>query len=120
MKKKIEAYNNSNDNNPTKNEMKVSKSFNINNSHEIKLIFDFNKYETSIQCNSNDKIGDAIHKFEIECFKKIHLFSSEEFSNSYYIHNFKRLINMDVTIENYGLKNNYGILVIDTNHIIYC
>ena len=82
--------------------------------NDIKLIFYFSDDKLEIKCKNNDIIGDVISRVKSR-------FSWKNISNDImYIFLSKRLTNMDISIEEAGIKNLCSILMIDTHDIMYC
>ena len=101
-------------NNHVNKKIKKTDSPDENKNNDIKLTFYFSDDEMEIQCKSKDIIGDVISRVKSR-------FSWKNISDEImYIFNCNRITNMDISIEDAGIKNYYEILMIDTHDIIYC
>ena len=116
-KDKNDGTNNSNksiDNNQVNKQIKKTNSPDENENNGIKLTFYFSGDKIEIQCKSNDIIRDVISRVKSR-------FSWKNISNEImYIYCCKRITNMDISIEDAGIKNDCGVLMIDTHDIMYC
>ena len=101
-------------NNHVDKKIKKTDSPDENKNNDIKLTFYFSDDEMEIQCKSKDIIGDVISRVKSR-------FSWKNISDEImYIHNCNRITNMDISIEDAGIKNDCLVLMIDTHDIMYC
>ena len=116
-KDKNDGTNNSNksiDNNQVNKQIKKTNSPDENENNGIKLTFYFSNDKIEIQCKSNDIIRDVISRVKSR-------FSWKNISNEImFIYDCKRITNMDISVEDAGIKNYSSILMIDTHDIMYC
>ena len=115
-KDKNDGTNNSNksiDNNQVNKQIKKTNSPDENENNGIKLTFSFSDDKIEIQCKSKDIIGDVISRVKSR-------FSWKNISDEImFVCDCKRMTNMDISVEDAGIKNYYEILMIDTHDIIY-
>ena len=115
-KDKNDGTNNSNksiDNNQVNKQIKKTNSPDENENNGIKLTFYFSDDKIEIQCKSNDIIRDVFSRVKSR-------FSWKNISNEImFVCGCKQMTNMDISIEDAGIKNYYVILMIDTHDIIY-
>ena len=115
-KDKNDGTNNSNksiDNNQVNKQIKKTNSPDENENNGIKLTFYFSGDKIEIQCKSNDIIRDVISRVKSR-------FSWKNISNEImFVCGCKRMTNMDISVEDAGIKNYSSILMIDTHDIIY-
>ena len=116
-KDKNDGTNNSNksiDNNQVNKQIKKTNSPDENENNGIKLTFYFSDDKIEIQCKSNDIIRDVFSRVKSR-------FSWKNISNEImFIYCCKRITNMDISIEDAGIKNYSWVLMIDTHDIMYC